>query len=440
MEITASRTGGQLILSLTGRMDGTGAQQVTAAIQQHLTDHDTALIFDLGAVDYLSSAGLRVFQESARMMKERNGRIAVCRLQDFVRKLFVSGGFFRLLADYPSVEAALAGTAAARVPPAGEITLTGPGWTLAAQRLTGTPGTLTVTGNLTSLHTGTISQDDIREVQVPAGGFCTGIGAMAATPLAASPLLGELVHAGGMVCWIPTDGDANPDFFTAQDLSASGMKTFTLFSAAFTGPFPYLLRLTAARPEGMTIAEVYAAIFRFLQEQPGYTGFCAVSLKATIGGLCSADLTRPLLHAAAERAQKGPAPAPAGRTVTEYPFEGTVVEKASVIDVKARHAGEILISVGYGIDPAVAGRMFSPAQQAALMYTGPRTATTGPFLYNKGMVFSHLPWDNAKPFEEQLHAAPAAGRFVAMHNLLPITTVRSAIAGVLPVSEIRGGE
>ena len=53
MEISASRTGEQLVLVLAGRMDGTGAQQVTAAIQQNLTDHDTALIFDLGGVDYL---------------------------------------------------------------------------------------------------------------------------------------------------------------------------------------------------------------------------------------------------------------------------------------------------------------------------------------------------------------------------------------------------
>jgi anti-anti-sigma factor len=71
MEITARRTGEQLVLSLAGRMDGTGAQQAAAAIQHHLNDHDTAVIFDLGGVDYLSSAGLRVIQDSIRKMKDR---------------------------------------------------------------------------------------------------------------------------------------------------------------------------------------------------------------------------------------------------------------------------------------------------------------------------------------------------------------------------------
>ncbi len=441
MEITASRTGTQLVISLTGRMDGTGAQQVAAAIQQNLTDHETALIFDLGGVDYLSSAGLRVFQEGARRMKERSGRIAVCRLQDFVRKLFTSGGFFRILADFPTVEAAIAGTAGAVIPPAGEVRIAGQGWTLAGQRLSGTPGPVTVTGNLKSIHAGTIAPGDVREVTVAPGAFFAGIGAMAKTDDAASPLLGEMVQEGGMVYWIPTDGHSTPDFFTARDLASSGMKTFSLFSLSFAGPFSDLVRITSEKPEGMPLSEVYAAVFRYVKDQyPGFSGACVVCLKATIGGLCSSDLKTPLLAAAADRAAKGPAVMPSGKTVTEYPLDGTVIEKASVVDVKPRYAGDVLISIGYGIDPALAQKTFTPDQLATLSYSDPRTAGTGLFLYNKGMVFKNLPWDNAKPFEEQFRAAPASGGFVALHNLLAVTTVKSAVAGILPVSAIRNRE
>ena len=92
MEISASRTGEFPVLTLTGRMDGTWAQQVTDAIRRNLTDHDTALIFDPGGVDSLSSAGLRVIQENSLTMKERGGHIAVCPSQEFVRKLFSAGG------------------------------------------------------------------------------------------------------------------------------------------------------------------------------------------------------------------------------------------------------------------------------------------------------------------------------------------------------------
>jgi len=440
MEITATRTGEQLVLSITGRMDGAGAQQVTTAIQQNLTDHDTALVFDLGGVDYLSSAGLRVFQENSRRMKERNGRIAVCRVGDFARKLFTAGGFFRVLAEYPTVEEALRGTAGTPAPAAGEIRLDGVGWSLSGQRLAGSAGILTVTGSLSALHTGKAGFGDIRETTVAAGGFATGISAMAATREAASPLLGEMVGAGGSVWWIPTDGNLTPDFFTARDLAESGMKTFSLFSASFTGPFSDMLRITADRPDGITLSEVYAAIFRYMRKQyPENKGICAVVLKATIGGLCSSDLKDSVLAAAADRAARGPVPVPVGRTVTEYPFEGTVLANASAVDVKPRYAGDILISVGYGIDPATARNAFSGTQVEALSYTDPRAPAGGLFLYNKGIVLRTLPWDNAKPFGEQVSAAPASGSFVAMHNLLNITTVRSAVAGILPVTEIRAG-
>ncbi|MCK9581134.1 MAG: STAS domain-containing protein [Methanoregula sp.] len=441
MEITASRTGDQLVLTLTGRMDGTGAQQVTAAIRQNLTDHDMALIFDLGGVDYLSSAGLRVFQESARQMKERKGRIAVCQLQDFVRRIFTAGGFLRVVNDFPTVEAALVGTASAASTPAGDVKISGTGWTLSAHHQSDTPGILAVTGNLAAVHAGTVTAADIREMHLSPGGFGIATGAMARNMDEAAPLLGEMVQAGGRVYWIPTDGNLNPDFFTAKDLESSGMKTFTLFSTSFSGPFADVLRITSDKPEGMTLTEVYAAIFQYMKAQyPDFKGVCAVALKATIGGLCSSDMKNSLIAAAADRAAKGTMPMPGGRTVTELPFDGSVAEKISAVNVTPQYGGSILICIGFGIDPATAGRSFPEETVAALYFKNPRSATTGPFLFNKGLVFRNFPWDNTKSFDEQIRVSPADGEFVAVHNLLNITTVKSAVAGVLPVSVIRNGD
>jgi anti-anti-sigma factor len=441
MEIIARRSGEQLVFALTGRMDGTGAQQVSAAIQQNLTDHDLVLIFDMGGVDYLSSAGLRVFQESARKMKERNGRIAVCRVQDFVRKLFASGGFFRLLADYPDVESAIAAMAVTAIPvPAGRK-IAGAGWTLEASHLSDTEGTLVVTGDLQALYTGKVTAADVREVRVPPGGFGAGTAAMAESAGAASPLVGEMVQADGTVYWIPTDGNLNPDFFTGQDLQSSGMKSFALYMASFSGPFSDVLRITPDKEGGMTLHEVYGAIFEYLRQQyPDFSGACAVVLKATVGGLCSSDMKTSVIAAAAERAAKGPVPMPSGHTVTEYPFDGTVVEKVSAVDVKPKYSGDILISVGYGIDTAAAAKTFSKEVLAAAMFSDPRTGSNAPFLYNKGIVYKNLPWDSTKPFEEQVKKAPSAGEFAAVHNLLNITTVRSAVAGVIPLKSITKGD
>jgi hypothetical protein len=257
---------------------------------------------------------------------------------------------------------------------------------------------------------------------------------------AASPLLGEMVLAKGTAFWIPTDGNANPDFFTAQDLATSGMKTYALFSASFSGPFTDLLRITAGRPEGMTLAEVYAAIFQYLRQSPGFSGVCAVVLKATVGGVCSSDLKEPVLAAAADPAKTGPASLPHGRSMTEYPVNISFIERVTAVNVNPRYAGDILISIGYGIDPALVHKTFGAETSTLLSYTDPRTPESSLFLYTKGMVFENLPWDDTQPFEEQIRSAVNGSGFVALHNLLKMTTVKSAVAGILPVTEIRSGD
>ena len=438
MEITARRAGEQLVLSLSGRMDGTGALQVAAAIQQNLNDHDTAIIFDLIGVDYLSSAGLRVFQDSIRKMKERKGHIAVCGLQEFVRKLLTSGGFIRVLSVYPTVEDALAGTGKKTVPSASMIQIAGSGWSLSAEHLADKPCTLAVTGDQRAIHEGKVTLQDVQATRGCSAGFCVGIGAMGKNRDIAAPLVGEMISVGGTVYWVPTDGHLTPDFFTAEDSESGGMKSFSLFNVAFTGPFTDMIRITSEQPEGMTLAEVYEGIFRYAkQKYPDFRGVCAIAMKATIGGLCSSDMKISLLAACAGQSAKGPVVMPGGKTVTGLPFDGSVPEKISVVDVKPRYSGDILICVGYGIDLAVAQKAFSTEVLPALFCTDARTKDNSVFLYNKGAVFKNLSWDNAADFGIQIGTAPDAGEFVAMHNLLNITKVRSALIGISPVSAIR---
>jgi anti-anti-sigma factor len=438
MEITARRAGEQLVLSLVGRMDGTGAQQVASAIQQHLNDHDTAIIFDLGGVDYLSSAGLRVLQDSIRKMKERKGQVSVCRLQEFTKKILKTGGFLPILSVYPAVEDALADISKKKSPSAGGVSIAGSGWSLFAEHCSDKPCTLSVTGDLRAVYDGKVTISDVQATRGCSGMFCIGIGAMGKNRDTAAPLLGEMISMGGTVYWIPTDGHLTPDYFTAEDSGSSGMKSFSLFNVAFSGPFTDMIRISSEKPEGMTLAEVYEGIFRYAEQRyPGYRGICAMAIKATIGGLCRSDMKTSLLAACADQATRDPVAMPGGKTVTELPFEGSVSERISVIDVKSRYAGDILIGVGYGIDLKVAEKAFPQDDLAALFYTDVRKSGTGTFLYTKGAVFKNLTWDNTAGFEAQVGTVLDAGEFVAMHNLLGITKLKSALVGVAPVSAIK---
>lgn len=438
MEITARRAGEQLVLSLSGRMDGTGAQQVASAIQQNLNDHDTSIVFDLGNVEYLSSAGLRVLQDSIRKMKERKGRVAVCRLQEFTEKILKTGGFLPLLSVYPTVEEALGAAEKNIVTGANEVRITGNGWSLSARHLANKPGTLAVTGDLQAIYTGHVTPQDVQATRGCSDGFCIGIGAMGKNRDTAAPLAGEMISIGGTVYWIPTDGHLTPDFFTAEDIKSSDMKSFSLFNVAFTGPFTDMIRISSEQPEGMTLTEVYAAVFRYVKEKyPDWKGVCAVAMKATIGGLCSSDMKTSLLAASADPSLKTPVAMPGGKTVTEVPFDRSIPEKISVVDIKPKYGGEVLISAGYGIDLAVAQKAFPGDILSPLYHSDAQMKGNAVFLYNKGAVFKNLRWDNTADFETQVRTAPDTGEFVAMHNLLSITRVRSALAGIVPVSAIR---
>jgi anti-anti-sigma factor len=426
MEITASRTGQRLVLTLTGRMDGAGARQVAAAIQQNLTDHDHALIFDLAGVDYLSSAGLRVFQEYAQKMKVRKGRIAVCRLQDFVRKLFVSGGFLRILEEFPDTGSALAAMAGGDSPANAGTSIAGAGWTLTAEHRSGEGGVLHVSGNLQAVINGTVTAADLHASAVHPTTFAIGTGALAPTKEAAIPLPGEMLQAAGAVCWIPTDGNLTTDFFTPGDLTSSGMNAFTLYRASFSGPFTDVLRIAPEKPDGLSLTMIYDAVLMYLRRQyPDFSGVCAVVIKGTIRGVCSADLKTSILDAAAA-AKAAPAASHGVHSMMEHPAARTLADTISSVDVNPKYAGDTLVAIGYGIDLQVAQGTFGGESVAPLVISNPRAPSTGPFLYTKGAIsapcvgqrgtirepgpFCIHEWNDRSDAQPHEHLRPPVGR------------------------------
>ncbi len=56
------------------------------------------------AVEYISSAGLRVFLMLARKVKESGGRLALCGLGASVKQVFDLAGFSALFAIEPGVD------------------------------------------------------------------------------------------------------------------------------------------------------------------------------------------------------------------------------------------------------------------------------------------------------------------------------------------------
>lgn len=95
MTIQHTVTGTALNIALTGRLDTTTSPQLEAFLNEHLAGK-TELALDLAALDYISSAGLRVLLGAQKVMN-RQGQMTVRNVNSDVAEIFDITGFSDIL-------------------------------------------------------------------------------------------------------------------------------------------------------------------------------------------------------------------------------------------------------------------------------------------------------------------------------------------------------
>lgn len=95
MTITKTKNENSLILALEGRMDTTTAPELEKTLKESL-DGVTELTIDLQALDYLSSAGLRVLLGAQKTMNKQ-GAMRVIHVNDTIMEIFEVTGFVDIL-------------------------------------------------------------------------------------------------------------------------------------------------------------------------------------------------------------------------------------------------------------------------------------------------------------------------------------------------------
>ena len=119
MEVTEHKTVDIVTLSLSGKLDSTTAKTFEEKILGHIESGDRRFIIDLTQLDYISSAGLRVFVLAGKRLDGGNGKLVLCgfkktipyhtlnRIPDPVREAFDTAGFFSIFSTYGSHEDAI---------------------------------------------------------------------------------------------------------------------------------------------------------------------------------------------------------------------------------------------------------------------------------------------------------------------------------------------
>ncbi len=107
MEITQKEENGIVSITIKGRLDADSSPEAEKVVKEVLEGPTNRVLFNLGALEYLSSAGLRVLLSVAKEMRRREGKIVLCSLNEFVKEIFEVSGFQSLIPIADSVESGI---------------------------------------------------------------------------------------------------------------------------------------------------------------------------------------------------------------------------------------------------------------------------------------------------------------------------------------------
>jgi len=111
MTLKAQAYAGTVVLAPGGRLDHESCDAFRADLQPHL---DRALagrqgiVFDLSALEYISSGGLRCFMLAAREARNQGGRVLLAALRPVVAEIFQISRFNLIFDVHPTLREALA--------------------------------------------------------------------------------------------------------------------------------------------------------------------------------------------------------------------------------------------------------------------------------------------------------------------------------------------
>jgi anti-anti-sigma factor len=95
------------ILCPEGRIDGSSGPALDEEISKSIASGANRMLLDMTAVEYISSAGLRVVLHAAKQIKSLGGQLVLCSLNDQIKDVFDISGFSRFLDIFHSRDEAV---------------------------------------------------------------------------------------------------------------------------------------------------------------------------------------------------------------------------------------------------------------------------------------------------------------------------------------------
>lgn len=95
------------ILAISGEMNANTSSEVDNRLTNLIMGGNKKLIVNLAGLNYISSAGLRVFLSANKLIKKQNGELRISNLNDLVKEVFEISGFTMIFSIYSDEKDAL---------------------------------------------------------------------------------------------------------------------------------------------------------------------------------------------------------------------------------------------------------------------------------------------------------------------------------------------
>ncbi len=278
MDITQHPGEDALELRLTGRLDATWADHVSATIETAVRGGSHQILLNFAGVDYISSLGIRVLLNHYKRLKAVKGNLSIVEPSEATLVILKAAGLSAFLLGDAAPKAATP----APVRAAETVTREGATYQVFPQSVSA-PLVCTVVGRPDHFGAGVFTETDCRTIAFKSGSFGLGLGAFGQGFADCRDRFGEFLAVGGCAITLPTnDRHALPDYVIEE--GALVPNVHTLYALSGSGDFSTMVRFDATAEGPGTIgvstlteallefSKAPAAAFVVLAETAGFVG------------------------------------------------------------------------------------------------------------------------------------------------------------------------
>ncbi len=302
MDFDRVKQGDVLTVSLSGRLEGVGAQELDNYIADTGNNCQfVSLVMDMTNVDYLSSAGLRMLLSLSKMITSEGGRFALANLQQFCMDVMQLTGFQHTFNIFKTLEEAqkYCGSIVQRQLTDGKKQpnrLETENGSFDFETISDNAPALTITGELEDILHSRINQKLIWGRKFQELNYSLGYGALGNLPNDFMPAIGPLLTVNGTMFWHNSDTGAS-DYMIPAGNTNSDILVQTGYDIALKGSFNQLIRFNASDTNGIPLKKIYSDLLKITAaHHKNFKGLLWCSMIAYASSVRGRNLTKAPLH------------------------------------------------------------------------------------------------------------------------------------------------